>query len=141
MILRTTILIGLSAGLLYPAPKNRDWQAGVLLDADHNSYFAHTSPPRSPTSAFVAEITQSGMRTTNESTAANFVLDEYVIDSGAYVYLVHVMRVKGAKPLQLSANMQVKFAVDKKKLWLLAPDGHELQTTVANQRLKSQALR
>ena len=56
------------------------------------------------------------MHVGTRSAGDNFVLDTYVVEAETYVYLVQIMRVKSDKPLlKLSANMPLKFAVEKEE--------------------------
>ncbi len=139
MLLRITCLIALAAALAPAAPKNRDWQTGTLLDTADNIYFGRAySRPVDTTMSFGDPRTGSEFHVGSRSTADNFVLDQYVVESGTYVYLVQIMRLKSNKPYPLSANMPVKFAVEKKKLWLLDAGGAEYQATIAKTKSKLQ---
>jgi hypothetical protein len=88
--------------------------------------------------SFGDRSTGSEIRVGSRSPADNFVLDEYVIESETDVYLVHIMRLRTNKPYRLSANTPVKFAVQKKKFWLLDADGAELQMSIAKMKPKFQ---
>lgn len=140
MLLRTAILIGLSATLVSAAPKNRDWQTGTLLDIDKNSYFGRSYSHEDSGAPFFNGMTQSSFHSTSPA-PSTFVFEQYVVDSGTYVYLVEVMQLKSAKPFPLLPSTTVKFAVDKKKLWLLRPDGSQLQTNIAKRKAKFQPTR
>ena len=138
MMLRIATLIALAAALAPAAQKNRDWQTGTLLDTEHNTYFGGGYlSPADTTMHFGDPRTGSELRVGTRSTD-NFVLDHYVVESETSVYLVQVMRLAPSKAYRLSANMPVKFAVEKKKLWLLDADGKEYQTTIAKMRSKPQ---
>jgi hypothetical protein len=139
MMLRIATLIALSAALSLAAPKDRDWQTGTLLDTADNIYFGRLySRPADTTMSFGDPRTGSELHVGTRSPGDNFVLDQYVVESDTYVYLVQIMRVKSEKPLKLSANMPLKFAVEKKKLWLLDAGGAEHQTTIAKTKSKLQ---
>jgi hypothetical protein len=138
MLLRIATLIALAAALvLAAAPKNRDWQAGNLLDAEHNAYFGggHGSPEDTP---FRDALTGSEFHFTTLPTANNPVLDHYVIESETDVYLVERMRFRSSKPSSLIANRPVKFAISKNKLWLLDAGSVELQTNIVKRKAKLQ---
>jgi hypothetical protein len=139
MMLRIATLIALSAALALATPKDRDWQTGTLLDTADNIYFGRAySRPADTTMSFGDPRTGSELHVGTRSAGDNFVLDQYVVESETYVYLVQIMRVKSEKPLKLTANMPLKFAVEKKKLWLLDAGGAEHQTTIAKTKSKLQ---
>lgn len=136
---RVAILIALAATIAPGAQKTRDWQPGTLLDTEHNIYFGRGYASLSDTTmSFGDRSTGSEIRVGSRSPADNFVLDEYVIESETDVYLVHIMRLRTNKPYRLSANTPVKFAVQKKKFWLLDADGAELQMSIAKMKPKFQ---
>jgi hypothetical protein len=138
MKLRIATLIALTATLVSAAPKSRGWQTGTLLDAEHNAYFGpgYSSPSDA---TFADAMTVSKFHFGNLPAAGNCVLDRYVIESDTYVYLVERMRVTSSKEPPLLAKMNVKFAVERNKIWLLAGDGKELQTNIVRQKAKLQS--
>jgi hypothetical protein len=139
MLLRITSLIALAAALVLAARKDRDWQTGNLLDTADNIYFGRGySRPVDTTMSFGDARTGSELRVGARSAGDNFVLDQYVVESETDVYLVQIMRLKSNKPYPSSTNMPVKFAVEKKKLWLLDAGGAEYQTTIAKTKSKLQ---
>ena len=139
MLLRIATLIALAAGLAPAAAKNRDWQTGTLLDTADNVYFGRAySRPVDTSMSFGDPRDGSELHVGSRSTAESFVLDQYVVESEQYVYLVQIMRLKSNKPFALSANTPVKFAVEKKNLWLLDTGGAEHQTTIAKMKPKFQ---
>ena len=139
MLLRITSLIALAAALVLAARKDRDWQTGTLLNTADNIYFGRSySRAVDTTMSFGDARAGSALQVGTRSTADNFVLDQYVVESETYVYLVQIMRLKSNKPYPLFANMPVKFAVEKKKLWFLDAGGAEYQTTIAKTKSKLQ---
>jgi len=52
------------------------------------------------------------------------------VESGDAVYLVERGRFKSSKPSLLRPYLSIKFAIDKKKIWLLDEEGRELETTI-----------
>jgi hypothetical protein len=139
MLLRTTSLIALAAALVLAARKDRDWQTGTLLNTADNIYFGRSySRAVDTTMSFGDPRAGSELRVGTGLAGDNFVLDQYVVESETYVYLVQIMRLKSNKPYPLSANMPVKFAVEKKKLWLLDAGGAEYQATIAKTKSKLQ---
>jgi len=139
MMLRIAVLFALAGALTPAAPKNRDWQTGTLLDAEHNGYFGGGQNRPDTTVSLADAKTGTQFHFTIEPAAGNLVLDHYVIESETDVYLVDRMRLGSAKPPVLVVNARVRFAVEKKKLWLLDAAGRELQTTIAQQKAKLQS--
>jgi hypothetical protein len=123
MKMRAALLIAM---LATPAwAKDRIWQDGSLLDTRGNKYFpsiaASDEGDRAPSSR---------MFTDAQTVQANTVYDRYVVESGDAVYLVERGRFKSAKPSLLRPYLSIKFAIDKKKIWLLDEEGRELETTI-----------
>ena len=137
MMLRIATLITLAAALIPAAPKNRDWQTGMVLDPQDNLYFAY-SHPTDGSMSFGDARTGSQIHVGTRSPGDDFVLDQYVVESESYVYLAQTMRLRSNKPFRLSVNMPVKFAVDKKRIWLLDPEGNEYQANIAKRKEKLQ---
>ena len=139
MMLRAATLIALAAALIPAAPKNRDWQSGTVLDAEDNIYFGRANNhTQNTTMSFGDARAGSQIQVGTRSPGDDFVLDQYVVESETTVYLVQTMRPKSSKPYRLSANMPVKFAVEKKKFWLLDSDGREYQANIAKRKEKLQ---
>lgn len=137
MIQRIATLIVLAAALIAAAPKNRDWQTGMVLDPQDNLYFGHTySHPTDATMSFGDARTGSQIHVGTRSPGDDFVLDQYVVESESYVYLAQTMRLRSNKPFRLPANMPVKFAIDKKRIWLLDAEGNEYQANIAKRKEK-----
>ena len=62
----------------------------------------------------------------------------YTIDDGKYVWVVtRHMTKKDDKPLNITVNSPVKFAIEKKVCYLLDEQGEEHKLTVERKTLKS----
>jgi hypothetical protein len=105
--------------------KDRIWQDGSLLDTRSNKYF-----PGIDSSGEADRAPSSRMFSDTSTAQTNTIYDRYVVESGDAVYLVERGRFKSAKPSLLRPYLSIKFAVDKKKVWLLDEEGRELETTV-----------
>ena len=123
MKMRAALLIAILATSVWA--KDRIWQDGSLLDTRSNKYFssadANGDADRGPSSQMFKDA---------QATQTNTVYDRYVVESGDAVYLVERGRFKSAKPSLLRPYLSIKFAVDKKKIWLLDEEGRELETTI-----------
>ena len=139
MMLRIATLIALAAALVPAASKNRDWQTGTLLDPQHNDYYGGNSVSPADTMLHFGDPRTGSQLNVGNNPTDNFVLDRYVVESETDVYLVQVMRLAPSKAYRLSAGTPVKFAVDKKKLWMIDADGVEHQTTIVKRKSKFQA--
>jgi hypothetical protein len=123
MNMRAALLITMLATSAWA--KDRSWQDGSLLDTRSNKYFSSTD-----SSGEADRAPSSQMFTNAQTVQTNTVYDRYVVESGDAVYLVERGRFKSAKPSLLRPNLSIKFAMDKKKIWLLDEEGRELETTI-----------
>jgi len=64
------------------------------------------------------------------------VQDNYVVDAGDSAYLVQRIRLSSADAAKVFITMQVKFFVEKKKLFLVDRDGREVETRIVKQAPK-----
>jgi hypothetical protein len=139
MMLRIAALAALAAALVPAAPKNRDWQTGTILDTHDNIYFGRADKhPSDAGISFGDANAGSQIHVGTRAPGDDFVLDQYVIESETSVYLVETMRMRSNKPYPFPANTPVKFAVDKKKIWLLDAGGNEYQASIAKRKEKLQ---
>jgi hypothetical protein len=139
MMLRIATLAVLAAALAPAAPKNRDWQTGTILDTQDNIYFGRAEKhPSDAGMSFGDPAAGSQIHVGTRAPGDDFVVDQYVVESEAYVYLVQTMRLRSNKPYLLPAKTPVKFAVEKKKIWLLGADGNEYQASITKRKEKLQ---
>jgi len=123
MKMRTTLSIVMLATLAWA--KDRLWQDGSLLDTRSNKYFSSADA-----SSEADRPPSSQMFTNAQTVQTNIVYDRYVVESGEAVYLVERARLKSAQPSLLRPYLSIKFAMDKKKIWLLDEKGREMETTI-----------
>ena len=123
MKMRAALLIAMLATSVWA--KDRIWQDGSLLDTRSNKYF-----PSTDSSGEADRSPSSQMFTNSQTVQTNTVYDRYIVESGDAVYLVERGRFKSAKPSLLRPYLSIKFAIDKKKIWLLDEEGRELETTI-----------
>src|SRR5436190_22517365 len=123
MKMRVALSIAMLATLAWA--KDRLWQDGSLLDTHSNKYFSSAE-----TSGDADRLLSSRMFSDAQTVQTITVYDRYVVESGDAVYLVERARLKSAKPSLLRPNLSIKFAMDKKKIWLLDEEGREMETTI-----------
>jgi hypothetical protein len=115
------ILIGTFAAGNVAAEKQRDWQTGKVLDTERNRRFTGTYTPQG-----------SGFGTAVYRTYAR-----YAIETEKYVYLGEErLPWRWSKPAQLIVNTSVKFAIEKRKLYIIDDDGKEHEAKIVKQVLK-----
>jgi hypothetical protein len=120
--------------------KERAWQEGMLLNPENNAYFL--SVPRMETNASPLQpITAAALRGEQPvaSTAITSTKDSYVLDAGDAAYLVERVRLTSSKPANVYITMQVKFFVEKKKLYMIDREGREVELHIVKQARKDSA--
>jgi len=102
------------------AEKNRDWQTGKLVDTDRNRYFAGTYTP--PSGSLTVPIYRAHQ--------------DYVIDARTYIYVAEERVSARSKAVNLIIKGPVKFAIEKRKLYVIDNDGKEHEAEIVKQILK-----
>jgi len=116
----------------FGADKERAWQQGMLLNPENNAYFKSVDKTEG--------LGEAGFRaagTTDPDARHDVsVQDNYVVDSGDAAYLVQRVRLSSASPAKVYITMQVKFFVEKKKLFIVDKDGRQVETKIVKQTSK-----
>lgn len=124
------------------AEKRRDWQTGTVLDSQRNRYFAGTVGNANTTGTAQANGnygTYQGQTTTSQ-TAVYRVYETFVIEGDTYAYVAQErLRWKWSKPANLTMNGSVKFAIEKRKLFVIDDDGKEHEMEIVKRILKPPA--
>jgi hypothetical protein len=129
------VIIALAA-LGMAGSKERDWQGGRLLDSERNHYFEPTGHQAGTNDSEKNE----GFDNQNQGSAfGSGIVDTYVVETDECVYLVSRTRLKITKAPALLRYRPVKFAVEKKKLWLIDADGKEVETKIVKTLQKKPA--
>jgi hypothetical protein len=116
----------------FGADKERAWQQGMLLNPENNAYFKSVDRTES-----LGEGGFHAAGTTDPDAKHDIsVQDNYVVDAGDAAYLVQRIRLSSATPAKVYITMQVKFFVEKKKLFLVDKDGHRVETKIVKQAPK-----
>jgi uncharacterized protein YaiE (UPF0345 family) len=126
------------------AEKRRDWQTGKVLDSQRNRYFAGTVGSASTTGTSQANGNYGTYQANTKSfqTAVYQVDETYLIEGETYAYLVQErLRWKLGKPAKanLTVNGPVKFAVEKRKLFVIDDDGKEHEMEIEKKILRQPA--
>jgi hypothetical protein len=141
---RRLILVALLASPAFGAAKQRDWQTGKVLDTQRQRYFAGTVA-NSNSSGTVDVDGNSGTyrgQSNGSSTAVYRVFETFVIEGDQYVYLAQErLRWRWSKAANVTVNGPVKYAVEKRKLYVMDEDGkeHEMEVVKKTLRLPDQA--
>ena len=107
------------------AAKDRAWTTGTLVNADtERDSRAVGVPPTLITGPKVVTLRND--------------VTYYTIDDGKYLWVVsRRMTKKDDKPLNLTMNAPVKFAIEKKACYLLDEQGEEHKLAVEKKRVKT----
>ena len=112
------------------AEKQRDWQTGTVLDSQRASYYRGTFDN--------ANTSVSGNQTSTygTQTAVYAVYENFMIEGTMYAYAAQErLRFKWNKAANLTVNAPVKFAVEKRKLFVIDNDGKEHEMEITRQVL------
>jgi hypothetical protein len=116
------VVVMLVPSLALSAEKARDWQSGTVLDTERSQYFIGTI---GSTGTVQGNRTYQGQ--TNTSQAAVYrVYQTFAIEGDTRVYLAQErLRWKWSKPANLTVNAPVKFAIERRKLFVIDDAGKE----------------
>src|ERR1035441_1891939 len=107
------------------AEKQHDWQIGTVRDSTRSRYFAGTIGDAN-TNGSVNDDGRFNGNTSSSETAIYRVYQNFVIEGDQFVYLAqeHV-KWRWSKPADLTVNGKVKYAVEKRKLYVIDDEGKE----------------
>ena len=124
------------------AEKQRDWQTGKVLDSQRSRYFAGTIGSANTTGTAQANGnygTYQGNTNTSQ-TAVYRVYETFLIEGETHAYLAQErLRWRWSKPANLTVNGPVKFAVEKRKLFVIDEDGKEHEMEIVKKVLREPA--
>jgi hypothetical protein len=116
--------------------KERDWQAGTLRDSSRSRYFAGTVG-NANSNGSVGDNGSFNGSTNSSETAIYRVYQNYEIEGDQYVYLAQEhIRWRWSKAADVAVNEKIKFAVDKRKLYVLDDEGKEHEMEIVKRILK-----
>ena len=122
-------------GSAWGASKERAWQQGMLLNPENNAYFKSVGR----TEGAGAVGFHAAGTTDPDAKHDVTVQDHYVVDAGDATYLVERVRLGSSEAAKVYITMQVKFFVEKKKLYIVDRDGKEVETRIVKQAPKGSA--
>lgn len=104
--------------------KNLDWKTGTLIDV-HSQSGSRTTGVMTPQSGGVVA-------------SKNYEVVFYEIDAGEMTYTAKdIVYGKNPKPLNLTVNGPVKFAIQNGNIYLQDEDGHEHKLVLEKKTLKT----
>ena len=119
------------------AEKQHDWQTGKVLDSERARYYAGTVGG-SNTSGTINDNGNYSGTTNGSQTAVYRVYETFVIEGGTYVYEAQEhIKWRWSKPANLTVNGPVKYAIEKRKLYVIDDDGKEHEMEIVKRTLKS----
>jgi hypothetical protein len=118
------------------AAKPRDWQDGKVLDSQRSRYFAGTVGDSTSNGTINSSGTYQG-RTNDSETAVYRVFETFVIEGDKYVYMAQErLRFRWSKAANVTVNGSVKYAVEKRKLFVMDEDGKEHEMEIVKKTLR-----
>jgi hypothetical protein len=133
------LMILITAATSFATDKERDWQTGKVVDSERNRYFAGTVGSANTTGTAQATGnygTYQGSTNTSQ-TAVYRVYETFIIEGETYAYVAQErLRWRWSKPANLTVNGPVKYAVEKRKLYVIDEDGKEHEMEVVKRILK-----
>lgn len=127
----------LSIFLYATAEKQRDWKSGKVLDSERSRYFAGTVGGAN-TSGTVNDNGNYNGTTNSSQTAIYRVYETFVIEGDTYVYQAQEhIKWRWSKAANLTVNGPVKYAIEKRKLYVIDDDGKEHEMEIVKKTLKT----
>jgi hypothetical protein len=121
------------------AEKKRDWQTGKVLDTERQRYFAGTVGSANANGSVDSSGNYHGYGTDSQ-TAVYKVFETFVIEGGQYVYLAQEhLRWRWSKPANVTVNGPIKYAVEKRNLYVIDEDGKEHEMEIVKKTLRQPA--
>ena len=124
------------------AEKPRDWQTGKVLDSQRSRYFAGTVG-NTNTTGTAQDNGNNGTyqgNTNSSQTAVYRVFETFLIEGETHAYLAQErLKWRWSKSANLTVNGPVKFAVEKRKLFVMDEDGKEHEMEIVKKVLRTPA--
>jgi len=119
-IMRTLALCALlSFAAVVSAETKRDWKDGTWRDSNR------------------VTDTRGAVAVGTSVVLARRVVQQFVIETSEYLYVVE-QRLKGkAKPLPMTVNGPVRYAIDKDTVYVISEDGKEYKLDLTKKTLKT----
>ena len=142
---RTLIIVSLATvfvSLALAAEKQRDWQTGKVLDSQRSRYFAGTVGNANTTGTAQANGNYGTYQgnTNSSQTAVYRVFETFLIEGDTHAYLAQErLKWRWSKPANLTVNGPVKYAVEKRKLFVMDEDGKEHEMEIVKKTIRQSA--
>jgi len=133
------VLIVLLPTMAFSAEKVRNWQIGKVLDTERSRIFAGTvgSGDTTGTTQSNGNYGTYQGRTNTSQRAVYRVYETFAIEGDTHIYIAQErLHWKWSKPASLTVNGPVKFAIEKRKLFVVDDDGKEHEMGIIKQVLK-----
>lgn len=112
--------------------KARDWQTGKVLDTDSSSYRVSLG-----STTQVSPDGYGGANATTTNNSATRRQEVIAIEGAEYIYVSErTMRARWTKSSSLTVNAEVKYAVEKDKIYIVDDNGREIKLTIKKRILK-----
>jgi hypothetical protein len=139
LVVLTIALVSLCA--FAGAEKQRAWKTGKVLDAERSRYFAGTVGDANTTGSVNDNGSYNG-NTNSSQTAIYRVYEIFVIEGDTYVYQAQEhIKWRWSKPANLTVNGPVRYAVEKRKLFVIDDDGKQHDMEIIKRTLKTSETR
>ena len=122
------------------AERQRDWLTGKVLDSQRSRYFAGMINDSSSTGNVELNGDSGTYRgqTNGSQTAVYRVFETFVIEGDQYVYLAQErLRWRWSKAGNVTVNGPVKYAIEKRKLYVMDEDGKEHEMEMVKKTLRT----
>jgi hypothetical protein len=139
-----TIFALIACVVAFGGAKERDWKAGKILDSQRSRYFAGTVGSGTTRGTVDEGAGTYRGKTDSSSTAVYRVFESFVIEGDMYVYLAQErLKWRWSKAANVTVNGPVKYAIEKRKLFVMDEDGkeHEMEIVKKTLRLPDQQLK
>lgn len=133
------VLLLLTTTATFGAEKKRDWQTGKVLDSERSRYFAGKVGSANTTGSAQANGNYGTYQgnTSSSQTAVYRVFETFVIEGETTVYLAQErLRWRWSKAANLTVNGPVKFAIEKRNLYVIDEDGKEHEMEIVKKTLR-----
>jgi hypothetical protein len=125
------------ASAVVAGEKQRDWQMGKVLDTQRQRYFAGTVGGGSTNGTVNTDTGTYHGQSDDSSTAIYRVYETFVIEGDQYVYLAQEhLRWRWSKAANVTVNGPVKYAVEKRKLYVMDEDRKEHEMEIVKKTLR-----
>jgi len=112
--------------------KQREWKTGKLVSEDQKDWVSYGG---STTTGQIAPSGQVNMKTSQSKWSHSTYT--IAIDDGEYVYFCsRTLNFRWQRDPQFTENADVKFAIEKKDVYIVDDTGHEFKMELAKRRKK-----